>query len=223
MVQTSIQKYISKDHDGMRIVIDHRESEDFKSFALDILPNATLEVLDVGDIVVDEKICFEHKQPTDFISSLFDGRLFRQIHEMQDNYQYFYIIVSGNIKDIININPEKYDHIIGAISSCFVRGCPVIFVDNYVIMFDLIKKLSSKLTDGKLRTKPIQKSSVKDEKLRLICSLPGISEKIGRELLKRFKSPYSVLTADVHGLIKVNGIGKKTAKKIVEIVRSPLE
>lgn len=207
----------------MKIVVDHRENEEFKSLISDIFPDSTTALLNVGDIVIDDKVCFEHKQPADFISSLFDGRLFRQIHEMEDNYKHFYIIISGNITDIINIVPEKYEHIIGAISSCFVRGCPVIFTDNYIIMCNLIKKLSSKHTDGRIRTKPIRKSSIVDEKLRLICSLPGISEKKGKELLKKFKSPRAILTADAYELMKVDGIGEKTAKKIVETVRLPLK
>ena len=206
----------------MKIVVDHRENEEFKSLISDILPDSTIGVLDVGDIVIDDRVCFEHKQPADFIASLFDGRLFRQIHEMEENYQYSYVIISGNITDIIDIAPERYEYITGAISSCFVRGCPIIFADNYIIMCNLIKKLSSKHTDGKIRTKPVRKSSVVDEKLRLICSLPGISEKKGKELLKKFGSPHSVLTADAYELMKVNGIGEKTAKKIVETVRLPV-
>ena len=197
-------------------LIDHRENNDFKDICKMFLDDVKIVHLEVGDIE-RKGVIFEHKTPNDFVGSIFDGRLFRQIEEMRDNYDYFYIIVSGSYEDTVYKVNDKYENIVGAISSCFVRKCPVIFVDDYINVCEIIKKISDKLSDGKIRIKPVSKSSIEDIRIRIICSIPGVSRKKGEALLAYFGRIDRILTADVKELKQVKGIGDVIAKTITRL------
>ena len=194
------------------IQIDDRESDSFKSICSIFFNEYEIKRLEVGDIVYNE-IVYEHKTPDDFISSIKDGRLFSKIKKMNMNYERSYIVVSGSLTDLIDVG-INYNSIIGAIGSCFVRGSPVVFCDNYENLCGIVKNLSEKLTDGKDRAITEIKLPIKDDPLRLICSLPGISKKKGQALLDEFGSPMVIFTASEKELMKVNGIGKKITDNI---------
>lgn len=199
------------------IKIDHRENDLFKGICDIFFNDIEICQLPVGDIE-SRGIIFEHKTPDDFIESIYDGRVFRQIEEMKNNYEHYYIVISGSITDIISTPGTNYNSLIAAITSCFARGCPVIFCDNYENVCDVIKKLSEKLTDGKTRTIPIMKSSIEDDQLRLVCALPGISQKRGQDLLKEFKSPINIFNGTYEDITEINGIGDKIFNKMIDIL-----
>lgn len=199
------------------IKIDHRENDLFKSICDIFFDDIEICQLPVGDIE-SQGIIFEHKTPDDFIGSIYDGRIFRQIEEMKNNYEHCYIVISGSITDIISTPNTNYNSLIAAITSCFARGCPIIFCDNYENVCDIIKKLSEKLTDGKNRTIPVTKTSIENDQLRLVCSLPGISEKRGQSLLDRFGSPVNVFNAHYEDIIEIKGIKDKTFNKMMDIL-----
>jgi ERCC4-type nuclease len=199
------------------IKIDHRENDHFKSICDIFFDDIEICQLSVGDIE-SRGIIFEHKTPDDFIKSVYDGRIFTQIEEMKNNYEHYYIVVSGSITDIISTPNTNYDSLVAAITSCFARGCPVIFCDNYENTCDVIKKLSEKLTDNKNRSISVTKSSIKDDQLRLICSIRGISETRGKILLDKFGSPMSVFNGTYEDITEICGIGDKTFDKMMKIL-----
>lgn len=202
------------------IKIDDRESDGFKEICKIFLENIEIKRLEVGDIVYNG-IVYEHKTPEDFVSSVKDGRLFSQIEKMKLNYERSYIVVSGSLTDLINVG-MAYNSVIGAMTSCFARGCPVIFCDSYENLCAVIKNLSEKLVDGKSRSITEIKLPIRDDPLRLVCSLPGISKKKGQSLLDHFGSPIAIFTASIDELMKVDGIGKKIADQIKLVLMGKL-
>ena len=199
--------------------MDTRESDETKEI-LNLFLKAEEEMLLVGDIVVDNSLCIEHKTINDFISSVFDSRLFNQISKMQANYSYSYILVSGSITNLLYLAEDKncYNAIIAAIGSCFARKCPVIFCDDLPIMCEIIKNLSEKLFDGKNRSISVIAIPIEHAQLRLLCSINGISEIKGQALLDRFDSPFNVFNATTDELKEVKGIGEKIAIHIKEVI-----
>ena len=203
----------------VEILIDTRESQETKD-VLEIFLKCEEVMLSVGDITIDDSTCFEHKTPQDFISSVFDGRLFTQIDAMKENYPHSYVIVSGTLTEVLETAEmiNRYNSIMAAVCSCYVRGCPVIFCDTLVNMADVIKILGKKLTDGKLRSRPIEKVSIEDKRLQLICSFPGVSETRGEALLDHFGNVENVLTASSIELQEVHNIGKVIAEGIRDVL-----
>lgn len=203
---------------GVKMVqIDDRESDGFKTICQIFLSDVEIKRLDVGDIV-HNGIVYEHKQPEDFVSSVKDGRLFSQIEKMKMNYERSYILVSGSLTDLIEVG-MAYNSVIGSLTSCFARGCPVIFCDSYENLCAIVKNLSEKLVDNKDRSTTEIKLPIKNDSLRLVCSLPGISQKKGQALLDKFGSPMAIFGASIDELMEVDKIGIKIANKIKLILK----
>lgn len=204
-----------------KILLDTRESPETKEI-LELFLKSEETMLKVGDIVYNDLIVFEHKTINDFISSVFDGRLFRQISEMQNNYPHSFVLVSGTLTEVLETAEAiaRYSSILAAVCSCFARGCPVIFCDTLVNMADVIKVLSKKLTDGKERSRPVEKTKMEDKRLQLICSFKGVDATRGKALLNRFDTVSNVLNASSSDLQEVHGIGKVTADNIRAVLNS---
>lgn len=90
------------------IVIDAREKDSIKP-SKDFFKNAEIYNLDSGDyafIKGNKQILFEYKTILDFISSIIDGRVFRQCYQMNKNSYKSYLIIHGdfaNIKSLLEL------------------------------------------------------------------------------------------------------------------------
>ena len=205
----------------MKILLDTRESPETKD-VLELFLKSEEIMLPVGDIVVDDTICFEHKTINDFISSVFDDRLFTQIDAMKDNYPHSYVLVSGTMTELLDTAEmiNRYNSILSAIASCFARKSPVIFCDTLVNLADVVKVLGEKLTDGKTRSRPVEKTKMEDKRLQLICSFKGVDATRGTALLEHFGTVGNVLNASSSDLQKVHNIGEVTAKNMRAVLDS---
>ena len=204
-----------------KILLDTRESPETKEI-LSLFLKSEEVMLPVGDIVYNDTIVYEHKTISDFIASVFDGRLFTQIDAMKNNYSHSFILVSGTLTEILETAEmvNRYSSILAAVCSCYTRGCPIIFTDNLTNLAEVVKVLGDKLTDGKTRSRPIEKTKMEDKRLQFICSLDGINETRGKTILAHFGSVKNFLSASEDEIQKIHGIGALTAKKIREVLGS---
>jgi ERCC4-type nuclease len=198
-----------------KILLDTRESSETKEI-LGLFLKSEEVMLPIGDILVNDSVCFEHKTPSDLITSVFDGRLFTQVDTMKNNYDHSFVLISGSLTEVLEIAEivDRYSSILAAICSCYVRGCPIIFCNTLVNLSEVVKVLGEKLTDGKVRSRPIEKTRMVDLKLQFVCSLPNVNEVKGKALLKEFGSVQGVMNASEEELQRVYKIGEKTAKGI---------
>ncbi len=103
--------------EDMRMVIDEREK---KSGIPDLLKEIGVKVemknLPIGDYIVASETVVERKSIHDFISSVFDGRLFDQCNRLKEHFEHPAIIIEGDTDEINQIteNPLVF---YGAISS----------------------------------------------------------------------------------------------------------
>ncbi|MGC9116925.1 MAG: ERCC4 domain-containing protein, partial [Conexivisphaera sp.] len=84
-----------------RVVADHREEQ---SEIPEILRGMGVEVefrmLDVADYLVADEVAVERKSAHDFMSSIYDGRLFRQAADLAGSYEVPVIVVEGDPSDV---------------------------------------------------------------------------------------------------------------------------
>ena len=59
----------------------------------------TVENLEYGDYVFDDKVAFEYKTMSDFISSIQDHRVFNECINQAENFDWHYLIIQGNEHD----------------------------------------------------------------------------------------------------------------------------
>ncbi|TLX69205.1 MAG: heavy metal resistance protein CzcA, partial [Thaumarchaeota archaeon] len=82
----------------LRMIIDEREK---KSGIPDLLRavgvNIELTNLTIGDYIVAPETVVERKSIQDFISSVFDGRLFDQCSRLKEHYEHPVILMEGNV------------------------------------------------------------------------------------------------------------------------------
>jgi ERCC4-type nuclease len=199
--------------------MDDREKKPTQVIASIIYDDMVIKRLDVGDVLM-RGVVFEMKHPEDFVSSVFDKRLFTQITDMTDNYKNAHILVHGTYSEtkMVYNSRSRVENFDGIIASCISRGITPLFTGSLDTSLDLIDLISKKCTDGKDRSRPIKRVSLKDKQIGLVCSLPGVSDTRAKALLTHFGSINGILTASEKELCGVPDIGPKTAGKIRRIL-----
>lgn len=209
--------------DQLRIIVDEREK---KSGIPDLLKavgvNIEVKTLPVGDYIVAPEIVVERKSIRDLISSIFDGRLFDQCNRLREHFQHPVILMEGDVDEIEEFteNPLVF---YGAISSIAIDfKIPVIPTPNATHTAKLLVSMSSRkeAQKGPFLKKIKKSSDLQRQQLSVLCSLPGVGEKLATRMLEKFGNPLRVLSASSVELAKVEGLGKERAKKIKDMLES---
>ncbi len=209
--------------DQLRIIVDEREK---KSGIPDLLKavgvNIEVTTLPVGDYIVAPEIVVERKSIRDLISSIFDGRLFDQCNRLREHFAHPVILMEGDVDEIEEFteNPLIF---YGAISSVAIDfKIPVIPTPNATHTAKLLVSMSSRkeAQKGPFLKKIKKSSDLQRQQLSVLCSLPGVGEKLATRMLEKFGTPLRVLSASSVELAKVEGVGTERAKKIKAMLES---
>lgn len=218
----------------MRVTIDVREKDRIKS-ATQYYEEQGLEVsveeLEIGDYIFSDgnnKVVFEFKLISDFISSIQDNRVFNQSINMAENYDYAFVMIHGDLhtrskciamsRNYREVNLFQY---IGAISSLnryvTVLQCYSPFInESYYTMMKQAQKC--------LQNKPIVKKFPRKDKntaFNFLChDVYGINWKKAKAIVDTLnlhsKKDLDQLTKE--DLISVDGIADKTAETILKAI-----
>ena len=129
------------------------------------------------------------------------------------------------IEKFTNWNPTS---IIGVVNSVlFDWGVDVVFMPSRKWTVAYLVQLAKSAEAEKKRPHPL-KMKEKAEKpedyaIMVVESLPGVSAVKARALLKRFRTLRRLFNASTEELMRVEGIGEKTAEKIWEVINRELE
>jgi len=209
--------------ENLRIIVDERERKSgipelLKSVGL----NVEMKTLLVGDYIVAPETVVERKSIRDLMSSVFDGRLFDQCSRLKEHFKYPVVLVEGNVDEIEEItdNPLIFYGAISTVALDF--KIPIIPTPNATHTAKLLVSMCSRKDSPKgPYLKKIKKSSnLQGQQLSVLCSLPGIGEKLAVRMLEKFGTPFKVFTATTIELAKVEGLGEARAKKIKKMLES---
>ena len=209
----SRKKLKTKKLDKQKIIIDYREKN---SLVVSELAKFGFEIefkeLKVSDYIVND-VAIERKTVSDFISSMKNKRLVKQLEEMQQ-YKNKLLIIEGieeqelytDSEDRIGMHPNA---IRGFLLSILLKHkVPIIFTKNYedTAKFILIlSKRSSKEMSLNVAKKTLNK---KEQMQFIIEGFPGIGPKTAKKLLKKFKTIKNIIDASQEELKEI--IGKKS-------------
>lgn len=216
----------------MKIFIDDREdgnvvshfryaAQRYNQKQKNIDENKTVEIevthLEAGDFVCGN-VAIEHKCD-DYLSSLFGGRLYKQIEQMQLNFATSCVMIDKNPGEVFGLHTSA----MGGIVSCYVRNSPVLFCGTTFNMAEAAIKYFEKANDDKSRdiNLSLNQKATKDVALNIISGIPGISEELGNAILDKFKSIEGVVKASLDELMTVDGISDKRARTIYIALHSP--
>jgi len=211
--QTTLEK--------VEIVCDFREEEIVKLLKALGLKVSVIS-LPVGDFIVDDVI-IERKSYDDFINSIIDKRIFYQVEQMKQNYSKVILILEGFSETRINENALK-----GALASLLVDEKVSLVqtinaYDTAKLLFWIAKKKNSNVQRMAFKIVDKKGKNLKEMQETIVSALPGISLKMARRLLKRFKTVRKIFLSSESELMKVKGIGEKIAKRIKEVLDSSYE
>src|SRR3989344_6608807 len=109
---------MTEKNDSEKSVVIYADKREASSRILEILRHRCdlrEKQLQVGDYLLSKNVCAERKTSNDFISSIIDGRLFRQLQELKNNFRLPLLILEGN--PLVNERKIHPNAIRGALAS----------------------------------------------------------------------------------------------------------
>ena len=186
-----------------KIIADQREKN---SLVISELVSLGCEIemkhLKVADFLI-KGIAVERKTVSDFINSMINKRLIRQLEEIKQ-YPRSLLIIEGTDEQ------ELYSDEPGGVSGNAIRGfllsilltyqVPVIFSKNYEDTARFLSIMARK-QKKEVSIRATKKIRSKKEQLQFILEgFPGIGPKTAKKLLKKYKTLKSILNAPIEEL-----------------------
>ena len=218
----------------IKCFIDNREKnrvEPAKKYYENAGFETAIAELVYGDYVfTDENItvAFEYKTADDFIGSTRDYRVFNQALNQSENFNYHFVIIVGNEKQLRKAKESLYRNTgssftdkqwNGSIAS-LVEFTSILQVKNQSLAFDLMERVAKKC----IRDKPVIHRFPKTKGVpayRFLCNnVNGIAEKTAKRIVEDLGlwSIVDVLRLSKKDLMSVKGVGGKTAENILRQV-----
>ncbi len=224
--QLTLEDYLwrsdeKKEDKRIEIVVDHREGRSPVVKELYRLGASVKgEQLGVADYLLSERIAVERKEVNDFLTSIMDGRLFQQAGELSGSYMRPVFIIEG--KDLFTTRMVSENAIMGAIASLIGDyRCSVLLTKDAVETAKLLYSMARREQEGGKgvgRRGDKRTMGTHQQQRFIVEGLPGISATMAERLLLHFSTVERVMTATEKELMEVEGIGKKRAKAIREVL-----
>lgn len=198
------------------IVIDSKEPAWIKKLG-------EVKDLEVGDIMIvgeEKTIVIERKTYSDLLHSAIDGRLWKQIRNLEqvqnDNVVTALLITGGKN----NYFSKRYTTAMwnGIVAVCLMKNIRMIYMPYDYMIKDFLERVDERATGKHVRHEisVIKGDTVEEERILMLAAVRGIGVKTARKLLERFKSVRNVVNSDKNELLEVISI--KQAEHFVEVV-----
>jgi Fanconi anemia group M protein len=205
----------SKQETFTKIIIDYREKNSFVPTELRKLKQEIeFQELKVGDYMIGNT-AIERKTIQDFLNSMINKRLFKQLEELKQFPQHL-LIIEGETNGFekFRINPNAIKGFLLTINLKF--KVPTIFTTDAQETAQYLKILANK----KEKTVSFQISKrnlTQNERLQFIIeAFPNIGPKKSEELLKQFKTIKNLCNSSEKELESILGKRAKEFKEIIE-------
>ena len=178
----------------------------------------------VADYIINE-IAIERKTVDDFIGSMINKRLIRQLEELQQYPKKLLLIEGLEHQDLYKSNEEYEESKVG-IHPNAIRGfllsislkfnVPIIFSKNYEDSARYMALLAKK-KDVESSIRATKKFlNLKEQKQYILEGFPGIGPKSAKKLLKKYKTLQAIFNASNEELEEILGKKAELFKKILE-------
>ena len=217
--EPTLQRFIPENQ-AVLILADHREKDNkIVKELIELGVSVRTGQLVSADYVLSGKVGVELKKVHDFVDSLIDGRLLEQVRELRNNFDKAVLIIEGE-EDIYSIRKVHANALRGLLASIVLDfNIPVLYTknprDTAGLLAVMAKREQEKGSEISLHDKKPQ--TLKEQQEFLIAALPNVGIVTARNLLNYFGSIKVVVNASKEELIKLEGVGEKTAEKLKEV------
>ncbi|WP_409200672.1 ERCC4 domain-containing protein [Methanobrevibacter sp. DSM 116169] len=216
------------------VLIDSREGKRIE-FAQDYFKEKGLKTsvkrLDVADYVYKDKVAVEYKTAEDYLSSILDGRLFKQSKRMQQ-YPYNVILVKGNVNNALSwverariANGKKMpsatnSEYLGSLSSLFINGQAVINVITRKQAFELMWRIFLKSDKEKTESVERPEHKLKNKPATYLTCADYVGKNTALLVTKELNITCleELLNIKREDLLEIKGIKEKTADRILTAI-----
>lgn len=211
---------VPNDSSEPRILVDSRETASPITRELsERNASISLEKLPIGDYIISERCGIERKSVQDFVDSLKDGRLFKELQKLRTQFSLPILILEGNLNSILSI---KRAAILGTLSSILLNMNILLLQtsspeETAEMLYALAKK-EQQAQDKKnfsIRFKKLPEK-ISEQMEFIVSGIPGINSSRAKDLLQEFHSLRALFSAEIEDLEKTPNIGPVLAQTILK-------
>ena len=184
----------------------------------------------VGDYLLGGA-CVEAKSVGDLFQSSHSGHLWRQLDNMDANYERFFIVIHGTVEKYLAMARNNgrvkltyskvQNELIGTIARLMSDfDCQVFYCNNVSEAASFVVRLHGKLHKpaSKHGAQSIRRVASNDLRLDMIMTVPGVGQETAEKLLEKCGSIEEMCYPE--SIKKVKGLGDVRRKMLVDILTS---
>ena len=202
------------------IIVDSRETASPVTRELaDRNATVSIQKLPIGDYIISERCGIERKSIPDFVSSIKDGRLFKELQGLKEQFVIPILVIEGGINSIIAINRAA---VLGSLTSILLKMKIFLYQtaspeETAEILIALAKKEQAEKStkNFSIRFKKFPEKIPKQMEY-ILSGIPGINASRAKDLLSEFRTLRNLLNAEEEAIKNVSNIGPAIAKNIVK-------
>lgn len=215
-----LDDFVSSNSESMPLIYaDTREASELLEKIRQRGSCVEVKQLDFGDFVLSSEIVIERKTFDDFVKSIYDGRLFKQLSRMNEKYSRPILVIQGDRKKLSGIGETAFYGALASVLADF--RIPVFFASNEKEVAEIIfhiarreqmeKKKEIRIREGR---KP---ATISENQRYVVSGIPGVSGVLADRLLTNSSTVEKLFSTSELDLLKVEGIGEVMARRIREI------
>lgn len=185
------------------------------------------ENLEWGDIIIGDCI-FERKTPSDLSSSIQDGRIREQVEGMASEGMKPYILIEGGMGDFESLThtdlPGK--SLRGMVASIIGRNnIHVVFCEKPEWLADTAVRIARKTVEDPSAVHVHETEMVRDPPfiVKVFMAIDGVGLSTAEDIAAAMGSLEAAMEASREDFMGIEGVGKKTSKKIFDELHSGVE
>jgi Fanconi anemia group M protein len=206
-------------NDSPSVLVDTREASHLAERLRSRGARVEVRQLEVGDFVLSSETAVERKTLDDFVKSVYDGRLFKQLSIMSEKYPRPILIVQGEKKHLRGISEPAFYGALASVITDF--RIPIYFASDEKDVCELLFRISQREQlerKKEMRVREGRKPSALSEIQKyVVAGIPGVDSVLADRLLSQIGTVRDVFNSEEGDLMKVEGIGSVMARRIREL------
>ena len=206
------------------LVIDSREHKRIQSatkYYQDLGYDVTVSTLDTGDYLFNDQVVFEFKTMMDYMSSIVDGRVFRECILQSESYPYHFCIIQGSnydLKRALDYSNVSYRQYVGSISRLNTYTTVINSMGGVKNAYHQMHTQTSKCLDDIGKVKQFKVKEYNTAFNILAYTIPRVSTMRADRIVETLglETVTDVVNLTKEELLTVDGIGDNLAENIIK-------